>query len=121
MRFKGERVLYEMALQDQAAAYASFEEQGYIYYQDAWYGMGQFCQWPLQRGVDCPAEALEETAGAVLKGVVLEARYLAAFGKRDIVCVFEDDASDTIWRHYSGSADDPPPRMAHNAPQSCQA
>ena len=34
--FRGERVLYEMALQDQAAAYASYEEQGYIYYQDAW-------------------------------------------------------------------------------------
>ena len=97
--FKGQRVMYEMALQDQAAMYSSHEESGFIMYQDAWYAMGKYNTWPLQRGVDCPAEA----------------QYLPAFGHVDVICIFEDDNGDTTWRHFAGDSDTPPPRMAHNA------
>ncbi|KJE93655.1 hypothetical protein CAOG_04412 [Capsaspora owczarzaki ATCC 30864] len=94
IRFKGERIIYELAIQDAYAGYAGRQpSQATSNYFDSGWGMG-WSSYELIRGVDCP-----ETA------TFLDAHALANAGnvmtQHNAICLFEVDASGPMFRHYS--------------------
>ena len=40
IRFRGSRIVYELALQDQFVSYSGYAGEGQIFYLDSYYGLG---------------------------------------------------------------------------------
>ncbi|XP_062988348.1 membrane primary amine oxidase-like isoform X2 [Elgaria multicarinata webbii] len=94
IRFKGQRVVYELSVQDTMSIYGSSNPGGMsTRYMDASFGIGRLMN-PLVRGVDCPYSA-----------AYLNAYFLAEAERpvttRDAICVFEQDTGAPLRRHYS--------------------
>lgn len=91
IRFKGERVMYELGLQEAMAHYAGDDPmQGGLEFMDAFFGMGQNA-FELVPGYDCPAYAdyLDTEWHAAHKSTV----------KPNSICVFEFTADYLLSRH----------------------
>mmetsp|Transcript_5788 Transcript_5788/g.24164 ORF Transcript_5788/g.24164 Transcript_5788/m.24164 type:complete len:860 (+) Transcript_5788:1229-3808(+) len=103
VKFRGERVLYELSLQDAMAAYAGTAESEF-FYADASWSLSMLSA-SLKPGVDCPADAhylsaatwynLREGGDAFADPAEATAFYP--------MCVFEFAEDHAIWRHMQNS------------------
>ncbi|XP_025969344.2 amine oxidase [copper-containing] 3-like [Dromaius novaehollandiae] len=94
VRFRGERLLYELSLQEALALYGSNCPGGMsTRYLDGSFGIGRFA-YELVRGVDCPY-----LAAYVDRHYLAEAD--APRANRASLCVFEHDAALPLRRHFS--------------------
>nr|XP_016847525.1 PREDICTED: 1-phosphatidylinositol 4,5-bisphosphate phosphodiesterase eta-1 isoform X4 [Anolis carolinensis] len=98
IRFKGERIIYELSLQDAIAVYGS-NSPGLMYnrYMDISYGLGSNLHTLIQ-GVDCPYLA-----------TYLDRHYFvdtsSPVTREASICIFEQNTEVPIRRHYeSGQA-----------------
>lgn len=103
VRFRGERVLYELALQDAFAAYSGNEKTQFFYSDAAW-SLSQLSA-SLEPGVDCPEGAHYVPVTNwfhILPGGTAVAD---PTNPREFypVCVFEWTEDHTIWRHMQNS------------------
>ncbi|KAH0626996.1 hypothetical protein JD844_002344 [Phrynosoma platyrhinos] len=94
IRFKGQRIVYELSVQDTMSVYGSNNPGGMsTRYMDASFGIGYFTN-SLVRGVDCPYSA-----------TYLDVSFLVQAEKpiitQDAFCVFEQDLGSPFRRHYS--------------------
>jgi len=97
IRFRGERIIYELALQDAYALYGGYAAmQAQSQYNDAGWGMG-WCSRTLVPGVDCPTFATFLDIDYFVEGHIGQ-------GSRSI-CVWEQPESIAIMRHYDGYGD----------------
>jgi Cu2+-containing amine oxidase len=92
IRFRNERVIYELALQDAYASYSgSTPIQALSQYSDAGWGMG-YSNFMLIPGVDCPAHATFLNTSHFVDG--------ASTTNVNAVCVWEHPEDVAIMRHY---------------------
>ncbi|XP_063158047.1 membrane primary amine oxidase-like [Candoia aspera] len=94
IRFKNERVVYELSVQDTMSIYGSSNPGGMsIRYMDGSFGIGKYSS-PLMRGLDCPYSA-----------TYLDITFLAEIERpviiHDAICVFEQDMGVPFRRHFS--------------------
>lgn len=94
VRFKGERILYELSVQEAMSVYGSLTP-GMILtkFLDSSIGIGRFAH-ELARGVDCPYEA----------SYVDTYRYIDApkpMRYRNSICVFEHNMGQPLRRHFA--------------------
>ncbi|KAM9003887.1 membrane primary amine oxidase [Sarcophilus harrisii] len=94
IRFQGERVAYEVSLQEALTIYGGNSPAAMMTrYLDGNFGMGLFST-PLTRGVDCPYLA-----------TYVDWDFLADSGAprtvRDALCIFEQNQGIPLRRHYS--------------------
>lgn len=91
IRFRGNRIVYELSLQEQYVAYSGYGGAGQVVYFDSYFGIGM-ASFPLKRGIDCPesAEYMSST-NMGLSGTIVESI--------DAICIFEEDSQTTEWRH----------------------
>jgi primary-amine oxidase len=91
IRFKGERVMYELGLQEALAHYAGDDPmQGGLEFLDSFFGMGK-SMYELVPGYDCPAYA-----------DYLDSRYYQAHQTFELpngICLFEYTADHLLSRH----------------------
>ncbi|KAK8084653.1 Primary amine oxidase lung isozyme [Apiospora hydei] len=91
VKYKGERILYELGLQEALAHYAGSDPwSSHIAYLDSYYGFGSNT-YELVKGYDCPQYA-----------TYLNASYYAheqTHTHTDSICLFEFDADGPIQRH----------------------
>jgi len=101
IRFRGNRIVYELALQDQYVAYSGYAGVGQTVYMDSFFGLG-VNMFPLRRGIDCP-----ETAQFLPMTKLGLGGLVHTFD--DVICVFEEDGQTPEWRHthYNGSDNEP--------------
>ncbi|KAK9844758.1 hypothetical protein WJX74_006497 [Apatococcus lobatus] len=89
--YNGSRIVYELAFQDLMVAYSGYGGFGQTMYADTYFGIGLATE-PLRRGYDCPLYAAYVNA-------------LINFGESgpltlaDAICMYEEDAGTTSWRH----------------------
>lgn len=103
VRFKGERILYELSMQDAQAAYSGSKEKSFFYSDAAW-SLSMLGS-SLEPGVDCPVGAHYLSAPnwyAFMTGGGAETDPTKAFDFIPI-CVFEWDEDHTIWRHMQNT------------------
>eukprot|EP00931_Biecheleriopsis_adriatica_P088283 TRINITY_DN62642_c0_g1_i1.p1 TRINITY_DN62642_c0_g1~~TRINITY_DN62642_c0_g1_i1.p1 ORF type:complete len:762 (-),score=88.25 TRINITY_DN62642_c0_g1_i1:169-2454(-) len=103
VRFRGERVLYELSLQDAQAAYGGGRHDQFFYSDGSW--SLSMLSASLEPGVDCPngAHYLSVSNWYHLeKGGAAKASPTEAFEFRPI-CIFEWDEDHTIWRHMQNT------------------
>ncbi|KAJ7313417.1 hypothetical protein JRQ81_004768 [Phrynocephalus forsythii] len=94
IRFKGQRVIYELSVQDAMSVYGSSNPGGMLTrYMDASFGIGKY-MYSLMRGVDCPYSA-------TYLDVSLFSEAEKPRVTKDAICVFEQDLGSPIRRHYS--------------------
>lgn len=92
IRFRGQRIVYELALQDAYASYSGASAiQSLSQYNDAGWGMGWSAK-QLIPGVDCPAHATMVDMHFFAKGSVGTARRS--------ICIWEQPDNIPIMRHY---------------------
>ena len=97
IRFRGERIIYELALQDAFALYGGYAAmQAQSQYNDAGWGMGWSSR-TLIPGVDCPATSSYLDIDYFVEGKL-------GHSSRSI-CIWEQPESIAIMRHYDGYAD----------------
>ncbi|XP_052641523.1 membrane primary amine oxidase-like isoform X2 [Harpia harpyja] len=94
VRHKGERVAYEISVQEALSVYGSNCPGGMsTRYMDGSFGIGRYTS-PLVRGVDCPYLA-----------TYLDAHYLAHSQvsriSKSALCIFEQNLGSPLRRHYS--------------------
>uniref|UniRef100_A0A7M4ELB5 Amine oxidase n=1 Tax=Crocodylus porosus TaxID=8502 RepID=A0A7M4ELB5_CROPO len=94
IRFKGERIAYEISVQEAMSIYGSNCPGGMtIRYMDGSFGIGRF-SFPLVQGVDCPYSA-----------TYLDVPYLVQSQtpriNKNSLCVFELNSKSPLRRHYS--------------------
>ncbi|KAJ7168667.1 amine oxidase catalytic domain-containing protein [Mycena filopes] len=91
VRFRGERILYEVAPQEALAVYSGSDpHQGSTVFLDGGFGMGTSTR-GLIRGYDCPYDALLlPSVTHTASGTILQ---------EDAICVFERDAGRPLSRH----------------------
>ncbi|XP_019355720.1 retina-specific copper amine oxidase-like [Alligator mississippiensis] len=94
IRFKGERIVYEISVQEAMSIYGSNCPGGMtIRYMDGSFGIGRF-SFPLVQGVDCPYSA-----------TYLDVPYLVQSQmpriNKNSLCVFELNSKSPLRRHYS--------------------
>ncbi|KAJ7421105.1 hypothetical protein WISP_44862 [Willisornis vidua] len=94
IRHKGERVAYEISVQEALSVYGSNCPGGMsTRYMDGSFGLGHYTS-PLVRGVDCPYLA-----------TYLDVHYLAHSQvsriTRNALCIFEQNLGSPLRRHYS--------------------
>jgi len=106
VRFKGERILYELSIQEAHASYSGTRDNQFFYSDSSW-SLAMLSS-SLEPGVDCPAGAHYlkantwyhmENGGGAVANVSSPFEFLPA-------CVFEWDEDHTIWRHMENA--DPP-------------
>ncbi|KAJ7472719.1 amine oxidase catalytic domain-containing protein [Mycena latifolia] len=91
VRFRGERILYEVAPQEALAVYSGSDpHQGSTVFLDGGFGMGVSTR-SLIAGYDCPSDAL------YLSGITHTAG--GTMLREDAICVFERDSGKPISRH----------------------
>ncbi|NXM74490.1 AOC3 oxidase, partial [Serilophus lunatus] len=96
IRYRGERIVYELSLQEALAVYGSNCPGGMsTRYLDGSFGMGRFA-YELVRGLDCPYTA-----------TYVDRHYLAELDtpktNQNSLCIFEHDSSVPLRRHFSDS------------------
>ncbi|XP_075379083.1 amine oxidase [copper-containing] 3-like isoform X5 [Mycteria americana] len=94
IRHKGERVAYEISIQEALSVYGSNCPGGMsTRYMDGSFGIGRYTS-PLVRGVDCPYLA-----------TYLDVHYLAhsqvSTISKNALCIFEQNLGSPLRRHYS--------------------
>ncbi|XP_064492557.1 amine oxidase [copper-containing] 3-like [Pseudopipra pipra] len=94
IRHKGERVAYEMSVQEALSVYGSNCPGGMsTRYMDGSFGLGRYTS-PLVQGVDCPYLA-----------TYLDVHYLANSqvprSTKNALCIFEQNLGSPLRRHYS--------------------
>ncbi|KAF6751013.1 amine oxidase catalytic domain-containing protein [Ephemerocybe angulata] len=95
IRFKGERIAYQLAPQDTFVQYAGNDPmQSLTSWLDRYYGMG-FLTRDLIPNYDCPQEAvyLPSTTFHAVLGTITRKR---------AICVFEQDVGRPLTRHFGG-------------------
>ncbi|KAH3788170.1 hypothetical protein DPMN_166302 [Dreissena polymorpha] len=94
VKFKGERILYELAVNDIALNYATdSHSQNNIIYADATYGiMGGDTPGTVIKDIDCPKH------GSVLQTSFWLTATQRAYNMSSI-CVYEADGKSALWRH----------------------
>ncbi|XP_074783071.1 amine oxidase [copper-containing] 3 isoform X2 [Athene noctua] len=96
IRYRGERIVYELSLQEAVALYGSNCPGGMsTRYLDGSFGIGRFA-YELVRGLDCPYTA-----------TYVDQHYLAESEtpktNQNSLCIFEHDAALPLRRHFSDS------------------
>ncbi|KAI5810568.1 copper amine oxidase [Pyronema omphalodes] len=95
VKYKGERILYELGLQEAVAHYAGADPRASMTaYVDSIYGMGTLL-FSLVRGYDCPTYATYLDTATVTQGNTST--------NHDSICMFEMDAGYPIQRHTGGA------------------
>lgn len=96
IKFKGERILYELSLQEAAAQYAGFQPKaaGTIYH-DTYYSIGTYSA-TLVEGFDCPF-------GSTMLNVSFPEGNSTEVHP-DALCIFESDSGFPLARHRTGSS-----------------
>ncbi|NWY70491.1 AOC3 oxidase, partial [Erithacus rubecula] len=96
IRFRGERIVYELSLQEALALYGSNCPGGMsTRYLDGSFGIGRFA-YELVRGLDCPY-----TATYVDRHYLVETDTPKT--NQNSLCIFEHDSSLPLRRHFSDS------------------
>ncbi|KAM8946117.1 amine oxidase [copper-containing] 3-like [Pelodytes ibericus] len=95
IRFKGERIVYELSIQEAISIYGSNAPAGMLTrYMDGHFGIGRFL-YSLVRGIDCPYSA-----------TYIDTSYLLDSDKwisnKNSICVFELNSGLPLRRHFSG-------------------
>uniref|UniRef100_A0A8D2LNK3 Amine oxidase n=1 Tax=Varanus komodoensis TaxID=61221 RepID=A0A8D2LNK3_VARKO len=93
VRFKGQRIVYELSLQDASAIYGSNSPSSMLTrYMDLSYGIGKHAS-TLTRGVDCPYLA-----------TYLDSQYFIDTSlpviRKNSICIFEENAEGPVRRHF---------------------
>lgn len=97
MRFRGERVVYELAPQEAMAQYSGSDpHQGSTVWLDRAFGMGGLVR-EVMVGYDCPAHA------TLLNATVHEG---GTTTRRNAVCVYEREAERPLSRHTAKDRDE---------------
>ncbi|XP_051995266.1 primary amine oxidase, liver isozyme-like [Xyrauchen texanus] len=94
IRFKGERIVYELSVQEAMSVYGSITPGMMLTkFLDSSIGIGRFAH-ELVRGIDCPyAATYVDTYRYIDTNVTLRSR--------NSICVFEHDAGRPLRRHFS--------------------
>ncbi|XP_032841872.1 membrane primary amine oxidase-like isoform X1 [Tyto alba] len=96
IRYRGERIVYELSLQEALALYGSNCPAGTVTrYLDGSFGIGRFA-YELVRGLDCPY-----TATYVDRHYLVESDTPKT--NQNSLCIFEHDAALPLRRHFSDS------------------
>ncbi|KAI0842626.1 copper amine oxidase [Hypoxylon sp. FL0890] len=96
IRFKGERILYELSMQEAAAQYGGFQPKAATtLYHDTYYQLGAEL-FPLVEGFDCPF-------GSTFWNVTVHNGNTTTVNPNSI-CIFESDAGFPLSRHRAGYA-----------------
>ncbi|KAI0008106.1 amine oxidase catalytic domain-containing protein [Xylariaceae sp. FL0662B] len=96
IRFKGERILYELSMQEAAAQYGGFQPKAAsTLYHDTYYRLGSDL-FPLVEGFDCPF-------GSTFWNVTVHNGNKTALNPNSI-CIFESDAGFPLSRHRAGDS-----------------
>ncbi|KAJ7447063.1 amine oxidase catalytic domain-containing protein [Mycena galericulata] len=91
VRFRGERILYEISPQEALAVYSGSDpHQGSTVFLDGGFGMGTATR-ALIVGYDCPYDAL------LLPGITHSS--VGTLLQKDAICVFERDSGKPLSRH----------------------
>uniref|UniRef100_A0ABM5GR81 Amine oxidase n=1 Tax=Pogona vitticeps TaxID=103695 RepID=A0ABM5GR81_9SAUR len=94
IRFKGQRIVYELSVQDTMSVYGSNNPGGMLTrYMDASFGIGKHT-YPLVRGVDCPYSATYLDVSSFFEAEKPRVT-------KDAICIFEQDLGSPLRRHYS--------------------
>ncbi|XP_047615100.1 membrane primary amine oxidase isoform X1 [Phacochoerus africanus] len=94
IRFQGERLAYEISLQEALAVYGGNSPAAIMTrYMDGSFGMGKYST-PLTRGVDCPYLATYVDWPFLLESQVPRTLH-------DAICVFEQNQGLPVRRHHS--------------------
>ena len=100
VRFKGERIAYELALSEAAAMYTGTGADQ-VFYLDSGYSLSQLTG-DLVEGIDCPdhAQILEYPSWVWIdpRTYDLRSNPSEAVPIRG-ACIFEDEEDETLWRH----------------------
>ncbi|KAK0630517.1 copper amine oxidase [Bombardia bombarda] len=98
IKFKGERVLYELSLQEAAAQYAGYQPKAAnTVYHDTYYSIGTYSA-TLVEGFDCPF-------GSTLLNITFpEGDHTEVHP--DALCIFEQDSGFPLARHRTGGSTD---------------
>jgi Cu2+-containing amine oxidase len=95
LKFKGERVAYELSIQEYFASYSSIGSTAQVFYYDSNYEIGTELS-ELLVGVDCPEDAL-------YLPVLLEEFTATGLSEPAHMCIFEQTLGEPMWRHgYAG-------------------
>ncbi|KAI1081350.1 amine oxidase catalytic domain-containing protein [Whalleya microplaca] len=95
IRFKGERILYELSMQEAAAQYGGFQPKAATtLYHDTYYRLGADI-FPLVEGFDCPF-------GSSFWNVTIHNGNKTTVNPNSI-CIFESDAGFPLSRHRAGA------------------
>ncbi|XP_074551950.1 primary amine oxidase, liver isozyme-like [Halichoeres trimaculatus] len=108
VRFKGERIIYELSVQETTSVYGSVTPgMMLIQYLESNVGIGRFA-YELVRGVDCPYDAT----------YIDTHRYIDVPGPvrfRNSICVFEHNMGQPLRRHFADSHHNSYGGMANSA------
>ena len=100
IRFKGERIIYELSLQEAAAQYAgNSPKAANTVYHDTYFSIGTYSA-TLVEGFDCPYGA-----------TMLNTSFPTGSGTTEVhpaaICIFEADSGYPLARHRTGSTKNP--------------
>ncbi|KAI1098905.1 copper amine oxidase [Jackrogersella minutella] len=94
IRFKGERILYELSMQEAAAQYGGFQPKAAsTLYHDTYFQLGADI-FPLVEGFDCPF-------GSTFWDITIHDGNKTTVNP-DSICIFESDAGFPLSRHRAG-------------------
>ncbi|XP_075379081.1 amine oxidase [copper-containing] 3-like isoform X3 [Mycteria americana] len=94
IRHKGERVAYEISIQEALSVYGSNCPGGMsTRYMDGSFGIGRYAS-PLVRGVDCPYSATYVDTHSL-------SETLSPSKRKASLCIFEQNLGSPLRRHYS--------------------
>jgi primary-amine oxidase len=99
IKFKGERILYELSMQEAAAQYGGFQPKAATtLYHDTYYSLGASMS-PLVEGFDCPF-------GATFWNLTSHSTNTTTVAI-NALCIFESDAGFPVSRHRAGGGTSP--------------
>ncbi|XP_030076364.1 membrane primary amine oxidase [Microcaecilia unicolor] len=94
IRFKGERIVYELSLQDAISVYGSNAPGGMVTrYMDGSFGIGRFA-FQMVKGIDCPYTATYVDTNHLMESEKSEKL-------KNSICIFEQNSGLPLRRHYS--------------------
>ncbi|XP_050403841.1 putative amine oxidase [copper-containing] [Patella vulgata] len=97
IRFQGERIIYELSMQEIAIVYAGASPNGiYAQLSDSAFGFGNRA-YGMMPGVDCPEHA------TFLGSTILNEDFLEAKNYPNSICIFEHNTALPLRRHKSNS------------------
>ncbi|KAJ4306629.1 hypothetical protein N0V88_001434 [Collariella sp. IMI 366227] len=100
IRFKGERIIYELSLQEAAAQYAGNQPKAAnTVYHDTYFSIGTYSA-TLLEGYDCPF-------GATMLNISFPTGSGTTETHPQAICIFEADSGHPLARHRTGSGSNP--------------